>query len=167
MDWQAIGSVGLHILVAVTMIVGLFSLLIVIVPGLVIIWAAGLVYGLVVGFDLAGGILFGIMTILMIAGSLIDNVLMGASARQKGASWLAIGAALVGALVGTLLLPPIGGILLALLALFVVEYFRVKDWRKALDSTGSMAMGCGWAVVARFGAGGVMILLWVLWAFVF
>lgn len=167
MDWQAIGSVGLHILVGITMLVGLFSLLIVIIPGLVIIWTAGLVYGLVVGFDLAGGILFGIMTILMIAGSLIDNVLMGASARQKGASWLAIGAALAGALIGTLLFPPIGGIILALTALFAIEYFRIKDWRKALDSTGSMAMGCGWAVVARFAMGAIMIGLWLLWAFVF
>ncbi len=167
MDWQAIGSAGLHILVAITMLVGWFGLLIVIIPGLVIIWAAGLVYGLVVGFDVAGGILFGIMTLLMIVGSLIDNVLMGASARKKGASWLSIAAALVGALVGTLLLPPIGGILLALAALFLVEYFRVKDWRKALDSTSSMAMGCGWAVAARLGMGAVMIGLWLLWAFVF
>lgn len=167
MDWQAIGSVGLHILVGITMTAGLLSLLIVIIPGLVIIWAAGLVYGLVIGFDTAGWIIFAIMTVLMIVGSLIDNVLMGASARQKGASWAGIGAALAGALLGTLFFPPIGGIVLALTALFAVEYFRVKDWRKALDSTGSLAMGCGWAVVARLAMGAVMIGLWLLWAFVF
>lgn len=167
MDWQAIGSVGLHILVGLTMLVGWLGLFIVIIPGLVIIWTAGLVYGLVVGFNTAGWILFGVMTVLMIVGSLIDNVLMGASARKKGASWLSIGAALVGALLGTLLLPPIGGILLALVALFLVEYYRVKDWRQALDSTGSMAMGCGWSVVARLVMGAVMIGLWLLWAFVF
>ncbi|MAT45722.1 MAG: hypothetical protein CL609_25600 [Anaerolineaceae bacterium] len=167
MDWQAIGSVGLHILVGLTMLVGWLGLFIVIIPGLVIIWTAGLVYGLVVGFNTAGWILFGVMTVLMIVGSLIDNVLMGASARKKGASWLSIGAALVGALLGTLLLPPIGGILLALVALFLVEYYRVKDWRQALDSTGSMAMGCGWSVVARLAMGAVMIGLWLLWAFVF
>ena len=167
MDWQAIGSVGLHILVGITMAAGLLSLLIVIIPGLVIIWAAGLVYGLVIGFDTAGWIIFAIMTVLMIVGSLIDNVLMGASARQKGASWAGIGAALAGALLGTLFFPPIGGIVLALTALFAVEYFRVKDWRKALDSTGSLAMGCGWAVVARLAMGAMMIGLWLLWAFVF
>jgi uncharacterized protein YqgC (DUF456 family) len=167
MDWQAIGSVGLHILVGLTMLVGWLGLFIVIIPGLVIIWTAGLVYGLVAGFNTAGWILFGVMTVLMIVGSLIDNVLMGASARKKGASWLSIGAALVGALVGTLLLPPIGGILLALAALFLVEYYRVKNWRQALDSTGSMAMGCGWSVVARLAMGAVMIGLWLLWAFVF
>jgi hypothetical protein len=35
------------------------------------------------------------MTVLMIAGSLIDNVIMGTRARQQGASWVAIGVALV------------------------------------------------------------------------
>jgi len=30
-----------------------------------------------------------------------------------------------------------------------------------------MAMGCGWAVVARLAIGAIMIGLWLLWAFVF
>jgi uncharacterized protein YqgC (DUF456 family) len=103
----------------------------------------------------------------MIVGSLIDNVLIGASAKQKGASWWAIGAALLGAVAGSILLPPLGGLLFAMAALFLVEYFRVKNWRKALDTTGGMAMGCGWAVAARLAIGAVMIALWLLWAFVF
>jgi uncharacterized protein YqgC (DUF456 family) len=167
MDWLTIGNVTLHILVAATMLVGWLGLLIVIIPGLVIIWAAGLVYGLAAGFDTSGWILFGLMTVLMIVGSLIDNVLIGASAKQKGASWWAIGAALLGAVAGSILLPPLGGLLFAMAALFLVEYFRVKNWRKALDTTGGMAMGCGWAVAARLAIGAVMIALWLLWAFVF
>lgn len=167
MDWQSIGNVTLLILIGLTMLVGQFGLLIVVVPGLVIIWAAGLVYGLVVGFTTSGWIIFGVMTILMVGGSVADNFIMGANARQKGASWWSIAGALVGAIIGTILLPPIGGLLLALLALFVSEYFRIKDWRKALDSTGGMVMGCGWAVVLRMAIGAVMIILWLLWAFVF
>lgn len=167
MDWQSIGNVTLLILIGLTMLVGQFGLLIVVVPGLVIIWAAGLVYGLVVGFTTSGWIIFGVMTILMVGGSVADNFIMGANARQKGASWWSIVAALVGAIIGTILLPPIGGLILAMLALFVSEYFRIKDLRKALESTGGMAMGCGWAVVLRMAIGAVMIILWLLWAFVF
>jgi len=107
------------------------------------------------------------MTILMIVGNLIDNVLIGASAKQKGASWWSIGAALIGAIIGSIVFPPLGGLIFAMVALFLVEYFRIRDWRKALDSTGSMAMGCGWAVVARLAIGAMMIGLWLLWAFVF
>jgi len=167
MDWLNIGNTAFHILVAVTMLAGWLGLLIVIIPGLVIIWSAGLVYGLALGFGTSGWIIFGIMTVLMIFGSLIDNVLIGASAKQKGASWLAIGAAVLGAIVGSIVLPPFGGLIFAMVALFLVEYFRIKNWRKALDSTSSMAMGCGWAVVIRLAVGAIMIGLWLLWALVF
>lgn len=166
MDWQAFGSVTLHILVGLTMLIGWLSLLIVIVPGLVIMWVGALVYGIATGFDTTGWIIFGILTLLMVVGNLIDNFLMGASARQKGASWWSLGAAWVGALVGTVLLPPVGGLILALVALFLVEYYRLKNAKQAFDSSTSLATGCGWAVGVRFGIGFIMLILWILWAFV-
>jgi hypothetical protein len=106
------------------------------------------------------------MTLLMVFGNLIDNVLMGAGARSQGASWLGIGAALVAAVIGSLIFPPFGGLVAALLALFIVEVIRVRDWRKALDSTRSMAMGCGWSVAARLAIGGMMIGWWLVWVLV-
>jgi len=54
MDWPAIGNASLNILVGLTMLVGWLGLLIVVIPGLTIIWSAGLVYGLVSGFDTGG-----------------------------------------------------------------------------------------------------------------
>ena len=166
MDWQAFGNATLNVLVGLTMLIGWLSLFIVIVPGLVIMWVGGLVYGITTGFDTGAWIIFGIMTVLMIAGSVIDNVLMGASARQKGVSWWSLGAAWVGALIGTLLLPPIGGLIFALLALFLVEYYRLKNPRQAFESTTSLATGCGWSVVVRLAIGFIMGILWILWAFV-
>lgn len=167
MDWQTIGNVTLHILVGLTMVVGWLSLLIVIVPGLVIMWVGALGYGIATGFDTTGWIIFAIMTVLMIVGSLIDNFLMGASARQKGASWWSLGAAWLGAIIGTIVLPPIGGLIFALIALFTVEYFRLKDTKQAFDSSTSLATGCGWSVGVRLAIGFIMLILWVLWAFVF
>lgn len=156
----------LRIIVLVVMAFGLAGLVVPILPGLVIIWVAALAYGLAAGFTLPGGIIFGVMTLIMLGGSVVDNVLMGASARTTGASWWAIGAALVAGVAGSLLLPPVGGIIAALLVLFLIEFSRVKDWRSALHSTREMALGCGWSVVVRVLLGMIMILLWVLWAFV-
>lgn len=136
-------------------------------PGLWIQWAAALVYGLVVGFDLTGGILFGIITLLVIIGGIIDNVAMGASAKTSGASWLSIGAALIGGVVGSLVFPPLGGLILAMGGIFLVEYLRIRDLRKAWDSTRGLAVGCGWGAILRFGFGLLVILTWLLWAFVF
>lgn len=162
---QAI-SITVQIVVAVVMGVGLISLLFPTLPGLTIIWVAALSYGLFSGFNWASGIIFFVMTLLMIAGNLADNILMGASARQTGASWLSIGAALVGGVLGSIFFPPLGGLVAALLALFAVEFARLRDWRKALESARSLATGCGWSVVVRFLIGAIMILLWILWSFV-
>lgn len=156
----------IQIVTAIIMVLGLFSLIIPGIPGLTIIWLAALVFMLLTGISWQTGIVFGFITLFMIAGNISDNVLMGAGARKQGASWLAIGVALAAGVVGTLLLPPFGGLAAALVGLFVVEYVRLKDVQKALDSTTSMAMGCGWAVALRFVIGVLMIALWVIWSFV-
>jgi uncharacterized protein YqgC (DUF456 family) len=156
---------ALQVVVLAVMLFGLFSLLIPVLPGLVIIWVPALVYGLVTGFNWVSGILFLFITLLMIFGSVVDNIVMGTRARQQGASWIAIAVSLVAGIAGSLVFPPFGGIIAALIGLFAVEFYRLRDWQKAFDSTRSMAIGCGWAAVIRFGIGIVMILLWGAWVY--
>ena len=153
-----------QVVVAVAMLVGLVGLAF-FLPGLTIIWAAALIYALVMGFTWKIGIIFAAMTVIMLVGNVVDNVIMGASARLTGASWLAIGVALVGGIAGTIFFPPLGGLLAALLGIFIVEAIRLRDWRKALESARSMAVGCGGSTIVRFGLGILMIALWVVWAF--
>jgi uncharacterized protein YqgC (DUF456 family) len=146
------------------MLVGL--LVVPILPGLVIIWVAALGYGLAAGFGILGWVMFALITVFMIFGSVIDNVLMGARAHKEGAPWWVILVALVAAILGSLFIPIpiIGGFLAALLTLFVIEWIRRKDWRKALISIKGMLIGWGWAFVIRFIIGVVMIGLWMIWA---
>ncbi|MDT8898159.1 DUF456 domain-containing protein [Thermanaerothrix sp. 4228-RoL] len=160
---DALREVAFPLILLAFMLVGLLGVILPILPGLVMIWAAALVYGLVMGFEGSGIALFALLTVLMLIGSVVDNVLMGGSARRSGASWVAVGVALLGALVGSLLWPPLGGLLLALIGIFAVEYLRLRDWRKALDSTRGLAVGCGWAVVVRALIALLMIGLWLVW----
>ncbi|MBA4376439.1 MAG: hypothetical protein C0401_09750 [Anaerolinea sp.] len=148
---------------AVVMAIGLFGLLFYIIPGLTIIWLAILAYGIVTGFNIYSGILFGIITLLMIAGNLVDNLLMGDQARKSGASWVAVLVALTAGIAGTFLLPPFGGLLFAAAGILAVEWIRKKDFKEGLKSTGGILKGCGLAVVARFMIGVVMIGIWVVW----
>jgi len=157
-------QISIEVLTLTFMLFGLFGLIIPIMPGLVIIWVAALGYGIAAGFGTLGWIMFAIITLLMIAGSFIDNVLMGTQARQSGASWVSITAALVFGLAGNFVLPVIGGLIAALLALFIAEWIRRKNWRESLKSVGGMAWGCGWAFMIRFIMGVVMIGLWLIWA---
>jgi hypothetical protein len=146
------------------MLFGLAVLLIPILPGLVIIWAVALGYGIFAGFGTLGWVMFAIMTVLMVVGSFADNVLMGTSAHKEGAPWWVILIALVAAIAGNFALPIIGGVLAALLTLFLIEWARLRDPKKAFASMRGMLVGCGWAVAIRFIIGMVMIGLWMIWA---
>jgi hypothetical protein len=157
-------QISIEVLTLTFMLFGLFGLIIPVVPGLVIIWVAALGYGIASGFGTLGWIMFAIISLLMVAGSVIDNVLMGTQARQSGASWVSIAAALVFGIAGNFVLPVIGGLIAALLALFIAEWIRRKNWRESLKSVGGMAWGCGWAFVIRFIMGVIMIGLWLVWA---
>lgn len=148
------------------MVVGLIVLLIPIMPGLVIIWLATLIYGLVEGFGVLGWIMFALITVLMITGSVIDNVLMGTTAHSGGAPWWAVVIALIAGLAGNALLPIIGALVAALLALFAIEWIRRKEFKKALQAMKDMLVGFGWAIVIRFIMGLFMISFWLIWALV-
>lgn len=155
----------LIVVLALVMLVGLISLIIPVLPGLVIIWIAVLVYGVLTGFTLWSGVIFGLITILMVVGSLVDNITMGASAKVSGASWLVVGLSLLAGLVGSLLFPPLGGLIAALVIMFISEVIRLRDLRKAGSSTVNMALSFGLAVIIRFAMGLVMIGLWAVWLF--
>lgn len=156
---------ALQAVVLAVMLFGLFSLLIPVLPGLVIIWVPVLIYGVVTGFTWGKAIIFAIITGLMLFGSVVDNLIMGTRARQTGASWLAIAVSLAAGVAGSIFFPPFGGLIAALIGLFVVEIVRLRDLRQAFDSTRNMAIGCGWAAVIRFGIGILMILLWLAWVY--
>ncbi len=148
------------------LLMGVGLMVIPILPGLVIIWAAALGYGLVVGFSTLGWVMFAIITVLMLAGSILDNVLMGAKAHKEGAPWWVVILAMLAAVAGSLLIPVpiIGGILAAVLVLFGIQWARLKDARQALASLKGMLIGCGWALLFRFIIGIIMIGLWLVWA---
>lgn len=153
----------LQAVVALLMVAGLFSLLLLVIPGLTIIWLSALVYGLLTGFDLTSGIIFAIITLLMVFGNILDQLFMGARAKKSGASWAGVALSTFAAFVFSLLLPPFGGIIAAMLVLFTFEVVRLKDWRRAGGTTKEMALGCASAFAARFAIGLVMIALWVVW----
>ncbi len=156
---------ALQAIALAVMLFGLFSMFVPALPGPVIVWVPTLVYGILTGFTWVRVVLFALITGLMIFGSVVDNLIMGKRARQQGASWLAIAVSLVAGIAGSLIFPPFGGLVAALLGLFAVELIRLRNLRQALSSTKSMAIGCGWASVARFGIGCVMILLWLVWIY--
>lgn len=156
-------NLSLNILTYLIMAVGLFGMILPIYPGVVIIWAAALIHGLITGFASQEIWVLVVITILMIAGTTVDNLLMGGKARQAGASWLSIAGALLGGVVGTFALPPLGGIVAAPTLLFLLEYARLRDSQEAWNITKGLLTGWGLSFVARFIIGLSMIAVWAIW----
>ncbi len=154
---------GLQIIVAIVMLVSLISLIIPIIPGITFIWLAALVYGLVVGFDKTSGIFMGIISVFMLIGNVVDNILMGAGARKGGAPWLTTLITVLAAVIGSIAFPPFGGVIAAAVVLFSLEIIRLKNTDTALKSTGELLKGFGCSFVVRFLIGIIMIGLWIAW----
>lgn len=161
--WLDVGIFGLTLFF---ILVGLVGLIVPIFPGIVVIWLATMVYGIVVGFSTVGIIIFVVLTVLMIAGTMADNFLMAAGSRTGGASWWTIAAGLLAGTIGTIVFPPFGGLIAAPLVILLIEFLRVREINQAWRATGGLVVGWGMSFFVRLGIGILMLLLWLLWAFV-
>lgn len=149
--------------VAVAMAVGLFGTIVPMMPGLAIVWAAGLVYGLVAGFGTLGIAVMGAMTLLLLLGEGASYVLPHRAGVLAGAGKRSLRLGIVGAIAGFFLIPVIGLPIGALVGVLVGEQQRLGDWSKAWQATRRVAIGFGLGALAEFAAGVLMVVAWVIW----
>jgi len=157
-------TVSIFWLTLLFMLVGLIGLLVPFFPGVELIWIASLVYGLVSGFNTLGAWMFGLSTVLMLVAMVIDNIIIAARSHQEGAAWTSILVGMVAGLVGTVLIPPVGGLVFAPLAVYLLEYARLRDWEQAWAALRGWAIGWLTALVVRLFLAAAMIGLWFVWA---
>jgi uncharacterized protein YqgC (DUF456 family) len=152
------------------MLVGLAGLFIPIFPGLTVMWLATMIYALVrassetMPMHWFEWVLFALITLLMIAGNIVDNIIIARRVREKKVPWGSIIVGYLAGIIGSLFFTPIIGILAAPAGLFGAEYLRLRDHRVAFASTHAWMTGWGITIAVRIAIGVVMIGLWMLWA---
>lgn len=169
-DFQTAFQVIVEIFTLFVLLIGLIGLVVPVFPGLTIMWFATLIYaliqqsaGLMTGWD---WFLFSAITVLMIFGNIIDNVIIAYKMRDRYIPWSSIIWAFAAGLIASLFFTPIVGLIAAPLGLFMAEVSRLKDRDQAIQSTKAYMIGWGWAFGARFLIGLVMTGLWMLSAWV-
>jgi len=167
-DPSLLGEFLLQWLTLTFMLVGLFGLVIPIFPGITVIWLAALVYAV---FEYTAGkmdvwdwLLFALITILMVVGNFVDNIIITRKLRETGTPWRSIAVGYVAGVVSSLFLTPFAALLVTPLALYLAEYWRLRNVRQAFNSAKGWLIGFGWTFLALVAIGGVMIGLWALWA---
>ena len=163
------GQVVLQALTLAVLLIGWAGLLIPVFPGLAVMWLATLVYALLQSASGRMGwfdwTLFALITALMLAGSILDNIIIARRMRGRAIPWKSILLAYLAGFVGSAFFTPIAGIVASPLALYAAESARLGDRRLGLESARLYMIAWGWAFAAVFSLGALMILLWLLWAF--
>jgi uncharacterized protein YqgC (DUF456 family) len=151
------------------LIFGLLGLLVPIFPGLTVMWVATLVYAIVEAgaakMAAVDWVLFAFITVLMLAGNVIDNIIIARHMRERKIPWSSIMLGYAAGLVASIFLTPLAGLVASPVGLYMAELGRLHDRSAALASTKAYMTGWGWSLAARIGIGILMLGLWMLWAF--
>ena len=155
-----------EIVTGLVMVVGLAGTLLPILPGLALIWAAGVVYGLIEGFGVAGIAAMTLMTVFVGVG-----LWLGLRIPQRRTADVGVGfgtqlIALGLAIVGFFVIPVVGAAVGFVMGILLVQWARTRDWGEAWLAT-KVGVGAMFRVsAAQFGVGASMILVWWIWALV-
>ena len=150
-------------LLAVVMAVGAVGTVVPLLPGLALVWGAGLVYGLVEGFDAVGGVSFAAMSALAAGGTVAGWVVPKRRASGAGAGRTSVWLGIAAAVVGFFVVPVVGLALGGVLGIYVGENLRTRDPAAAWITTRATIVGFGVAALIQLAAALAMILVWAGW----
>jgi uncharacterized protein YqgC (DUF456 family) len=165
---------GVLFLTLFAMMVGLIFTIIPPIPGMLVIWAAAIGYGLVLGWEKLGWIAFSVLTFLMILGFVADALAGQFGAKLGGASCLAVSIGTVagftlgilGSLFGTPLVGCLIGLFATLGSILLVERHRQGDWSTALNATKGYLAGNTAGIMVKVTTGCLMIGAFLIRVFV-
>ena len=159
---------GLQTLTLFVLLLGLLGLIVPVFPGLTVMWIATFIFaiiqaasGLMTGWD---WFLFALITLLMIGGNIVDNLIIASKMRGHEIPWRNILLCYAAGIIVSLFFTPLIGLVASPVALLGLEYLRFRDWKQARESMKVFLVGWGASFAARFGIGFLMIVFWALWA---
>jgi uncharacterized protein len=155
-------STGAELAVLLVMLVGVVGVLVPFLPGLVLVWAAGIAWVWFDGHGPAHLFVGVVLTGLLAVGIVAKYVLPARSASGAGApkSTLLVGAA--GAVVGFFVIPVVGLVVGGVAAVYLAELARLQDLGLAWRSTWAVLRGIGIGMLVELTAALLMVGVWTL-----
>lgn len=155
------------LLIVVTFIIGFVGVIVPVIPSILMFWIGFFIYHFALDNSNLGWIFWvtaAVVTILVLFSDLIANSIF---VKRFGGTRPGEYAAVFGVLIGMFVYPPIGIIVVPIIAVFVVEFYQSKDYRKSIRaSIGSLiaflASSLFTLIVFIF-----LVVWFLLWIFVF
>lgn len=151
-----------QVLVGLVMFAGLIGILLPVLPGLLMIWGAGLWWTIADGGGPTRWTVLAVLTLLLVVGTVTKYVLPARSASARGApvSTLVVGA--VCAIVGFFVIPVVGVVIGGVAGIYLAEYVRLRDPGRAWASTRAALVAIGVGMLIELTAGLLMVGVWLL-----
>jgi uncharacterized protein YqgC (DUF456 family) len=131
-----------EVLVGLTIAVGLVGVVVPLLPGVSLVWAAILVWALVTG-SAVGWATFAAATFVLLASQVAKYVLPGRRLTSAGVPRWTLLAGAVAGIVGFFVIPVIGLFIGFPLGVYVAELLRLRSWSTAWPSTRSALQAVG------------------------
>lgn len=144
------------------MLAGLLGVVLPVLPGLLLVWGAGLAWVLLDGGGPLRWTVLAVMTALAAAGAAAPYLLPGRSARDAGAPWSTLAWGGVGMVVGFFAVPLVGLVLGGAAGVYLAELARLRDRRAAGRSTGTVVKAIGVGILLELAAGLLMVATWLV-----
>jgi|tagenome__1003787_1003787.scaffolds.fasta_scaffold20625256_2 uncharacterized protein YqgC (DUF456 family) len=154
-------STGGQLIVALVMLVGLVGVVVPVLPGLVLVWGAGVLWA---WLDGGGSLRWGsalVLTLLFVAATVVTYLLPARSAAAAGAPRTTLLLGGVGAVVGFFVLPVVGFPVGGVLAVWLAEVARLGAAGPAWVSTRAVLVAIGLGILVQLAAGLAMVGTWL------
>lgn len=125
---------SLDVVVSLVMVVGLVGIVVPLLPGLLLVWAAVLVWAIEAQSS-AGWAVLGIATILALLGTLLQYLLPGRRMARAGVTTSSTVAGVVLGIVGFFVIPVVGAFLGFALGIYLAERIKLGAHSAAWPST--------------------------------
>ena len=154
-------EIGVLLLYSLAMVVGLVGVLLPGVPGLLLVAAVAAVWAYDQG-DGAAWVVFGVVLVVLVLGTVAKYVLPSRTLRDAGAPRSTLLLGLVGAVVGFFVIPVVGLLIGAVVGVYAAELRRLRDAAAARQSTVATAKAIGIGLVLELVAGVLAVATWLV-----
>jgi hypothetical protein len=152
-EWVGIG------ILLFFMTIGLIGAFIPLLPGVLLVWLAALVYTVITNFTVIGPGLFTTITLIAFVSGTANIWLSLLGARAGGAAKSSLLYGMVGAFLGFLILNLVGAVLGYAAGILISEYKTHRQWRLAIRA--GLAGVAGWGISSLIEAGGALVIMGV------
>ncbi len=150
-----------HVLIGLVMAIGLVGTLIPVLPGLVLIWFAGLAWVILDGPDTEHWLLFALMSLFFIIGLILSIYLPAKSATGETPKWTLTAGAIF-AICGFFLIPIVGAPLGFIFGIFLRILINTREFHRAIRMTAKSLRALGISAVLQCVCGVAICTTWAV-----